>query len=240
MDLCNGFRLAYFHINILLLSIKMNHILEADGIFLEFDSRRILSDIYIKAETGTLTGLLGRNGEGKTCLLNIIYGNLIPQSRSVRIDGVFLPHAYKRSDLLSYLPQFSFIPKSLSLKRIFNDFAIDYEGLIQHFEEFKQHRNTSFGHLSGGQKRLIEVYCIIKTRSFFSILDEPFSHIMPIHVEVIKEILNQEKRHKGFLITDHLFRHIVEISDSLYVLKDGKSYLTKNIEDIETLGYARL
>lgn len=52
------------------------HKLEADGIELYFGERRILSNIYIKAETGSVTGLLARNGEGKTCLMNIIYGSL--------------------------------------------------------------------------------------------------------------------------------------------------------------------
>ena len=94
----------------------MIHTLEADSIYLEFDMRRILSDIYIKAETGKITGLLARNGQGKTCLLNIIYGNLNPQSRSVRFDGVYTVDTFKRTDLLTYLPQFSFIPQSLTIK----------------------------------------------------------------------------------------------------------------------------
>jgi lipopolysaccharide export system ATP-binding protein len=218
----------------------MVHTLEADSIYLEFDMRRILSDIYIKAETGKITGLLGRNGQGKTCLLNIIYGNLNPQSRSVRFDDVHTVNAFKRIDLLTYLPQFSFIPQSLSVKSIFKDFETDFETFTNYFTEFKDLYKTPFSNLSGGQKRLIEVYCLIKAKSQFSMLDEPFSHIMPLHVEVIKEILLTEKKHKGFFITDHMFRHIIEISDSLYVLKDCKTYLAKSIEDIEELGYAHL
>ncbi len=42
----------------------MKHQMEADSIQLEFGSRSILSDIHIRCETGTITGLLGRNGEG--------------------------------------------------------------------------------------------------------------------------------------------------------------------------------
>lgn len=42
----------------------MIHKLEADSISLEFGSRRILSDVYLKCETGKITGLLGRNGNG--------------------------------------------------------------------------------------------------------------------------------------------------------------------------------
>lgn len=71
-------------------------------------------------------------------------------------------------------------------------------------------------------------------------LDEPFSHITPLHAERVKLILMQEKVNKGFLITDHLYQQIIDISDSLYLLADGKLHLTKTLEDIERLGYARL
>ena len=49
-----------------------------------------------------------------------------------------------------------------------------------------------------------------------------------------------EKKNKGFLITDHLYRQIIDICDSLYLLADGKTNLTKSLDDIERLGYARL
>ena len=51
----------------------MNHKLEIDSIQFEFNGRKILSDIYLQCETGKITGLLGKNGEGKSCLMNIIY-----------------------------------------------------------------------------------------------------------------------------------------------------------------------
>lgn len=54
----------------------MKHTLEADSIQLAFGQRQILTDIYFKCETGKIIGLLGRNGQGKTCLLNIVYGTL--------------------------------------------------------------------------------------------------------------------------------------------------------------------
>ena len=97
----------------------MNHILEADGILLEFNARRILSNIYLKCNTGEITGILGRNGEGKTCLMNIIYGNLNPLSKSIRFDSISVPQAFKRPDFLTYLPQFNFIPGHLTIKNIF-------------------------------------------------------------------------------------------------------------------------
>ena len=65
----------------------MKHVLEADGIQLEFNGRKVLSDVYLKCETAKITGLLGRNGQGKSCLMNIIYGSL-PSEKSVRFDHV--------------------------------------------------------------------------------------------------------------------------------------------------------
>ena len=103
----------------------MNHILEVDSIELEFNSRKILSDIYLKCETGKITGLLGRNGEGKTCLMNIISGSLEPQSKSVRFDSKMIFNTISKPELVLYLPQFNFIPKFLTLKKIFTDINLD-------------------------------------------------------------------------------------------------------------------
>lgn len=216
------------------------HKLEADGIELFFGTRRILSNIYIKAETGSITGLLARNGEGKTCLMSIIYGNLKTTVRSVRINEQPLTKAFKRPDLLTYLPQFNFIPSSLTLHRVFKDFDLSYTDFENFFPEFKDRKHERIGKLSGGQQRLTEVYLLIKSKTQFTILDEPFSHVMPLHIDKLSALIRQEKQHKGFLITDHMYENVIAISDQLYVLKDGTTYHTKTIEEIETLGYAKL
>jgi ABC-type multidrug transport system ATPase subunit len=161
----------------------MLHKFEADSILLDFGTRRILSDIYFKCETGQITGILGRNGQGKTCLMNIVYGNLNPSSKSIRFDDISIFQAFKRPDLLTYLPQFNFIPSSLTLNRIFSDFELDYKEFENIFIEFAGKNNLPIKRLSGGQRRLIEVYVIIKSKSQFSMLDEPFSHISPLQIE---------------------------------------------------------
>lgn len=71
-------------------------------------------------------------------------------------------------------------------------------------------------------------------------LDEPFSQVMPLHIESIKNLIVREKKNKGIVITDHMYKYIIDICDNLYVIKDGKAYLTKGIQDIENLGYAKL
>lgn len=217
----------------------MKHTLTADGIELFYGSRKILSDIYLKCETNSITGLLARNGEGKTSLMNIIYGNLKASSSSIRFDERNVKEAFKQPALLSYLPQFNFIPASLRLNRVFKDFAISFQDFESYFPEFKDKQTLKIGKLSGGHRRLVEVYVIIKSKAQFALLDEPFSHVMPIHIEKLQDLLQQEKQHKGFLVTDHFYQQIIAVSDTLYVLKDGKTYLTQNKQDIEQLGYVR-
>ena len=216
------------------------HKLEVDSILLEFGVKRILSDVFIKCETGKITGILGRNGQGKTCLMNIIYGSLDATSKSVRFDNVSIFHAYKYPKLLMFLPQFNFIPKSFTVKRIFNDFNLEYDEFKKHFQEYEHLYKSSLKKLSGGERRLIETYMIIKAKSSFAMLDEPFTHLMPLQIEKLKEILSTEKNKKGFLITDHLFKHVTDICDSLYILTNAKTHLVNNISDIERLGYTRI
>ncbi len=216
----------------------MNHILEADGIQLEFDGRQILSDIYIKCKTGSITGLLGRNGQGKSCLMNSIYG-ILPCEKSIRFDLMPIRESFKRTDLIRYLPQFHFIPRSLSLHRIFQDFNVDFRLFQQHFTEFSLREKTSIKKLSGGERRLIELYVIIKSATQFILLDEPFTMLNPLQIEKVKALLVEEKKYKGLLITDHLYQHILDIADSLYVLSNGRTILTKNVEDVKALGYLR-
>jgi len=215
------------------------HKLEADSIQLQFGGRRILTDIYLKCETGKITGLLGRNGQGKSCLMQIIYGSL-PGQKSVRFDNQVHFEAFKRPDLLLYLPQFNFIPASLSLKRIFQDFELDYAAFAQRFTEFASYYKTQIGSLSGGGRRLVEIYVVVKSESQFAMLDEPFTHLNPVQVEKVKEFLREEKSNKGLFITDHMFRHVLEICDTINLLVNGKTHLVNSPEDIETFGYARL
>lgn len=217
----------------------MNHVLEVDGIQLQFNGRKILSSIYLKGETGKITGLLGKNGQGKSCLMEIIYGSL-PCEKSVRFDHISIVESFKRPDLLMYLPQFNFIPKSLSIRRVFQDFGLEYCKFQNKFSEFATREKSSVGSLSGGERRLIELYVIVKSTSQFVMLDEPFTHLNPLQIEAVKELLKEEKANKGLLITDHMYRHIIDLCDSLYVLVNGQTYLTESFSDIETLGYARL
>lgn len=217
----------------------MIHQLEADGIQLQFGTRMILSGIHLACETGKITGLLGRNGQGKSCLMQAIYGTLKCE-KSVRIDKLAYHEAFKRPDLLLYLPQFNFIPKSLSVKRVFKDFGLDFNAFAERFPECLSAYKSAVGNLSGGGQRLIELYLIVKSNTCFAMLDEPFTHLSPVQIEKAKALLLEERTNKGLLITDHMYRHVLDVCDNIYILLNGRTNMAANAEDIDIPGYAKL
>lgn len=218
----------------------MTNTLEVDSVILDFGSRRILQDVYLKSETGKISGLLGNNGAGKSCLMKIIFGELNTNNKSVRLNGETYIDNKRSTDDLRYLPQYKFIPKSLSIKRIFEDFELDFMEFVNELPSFRRKFKKKFRELSGGEQRIIEIYLMLVSKSKFCMLDEPFSHVMPVHIETIKRLMVREKEKKGIIVTDHLYQNIIDISDSLYVISDGKTYLTKNVQDLETLGYINI
>lgn len=215
----------------------MINFLEADSVIIEFDQKKVLSNVHIKCCTNEITGILGRNGSGKTTLMRIIFGELKTFNKSIRINNEVIHEPYKKRGCISFLPQFNFIPKSKTLKRAFSDFNIDFNDFINVFPEFKHLYKNKFGNLSGGERRLIELFLIISKKSMFSMLDEPFTHIMPVHVEAIKNLIKREKKNKGIIVIDHQYKDVIDVCNKIYSLKNGKTYLLKDMVDLKTLGY---
>ncbi len=214
----------------------MNHKLEISSVRLLYDDRLIISDVYLKIETGNIVGLLGRNGEGKSSLMRVVFG-VIDSDKSILIDNVSIYEAYKYPKLLRYLPQHNFIPKHLRLKRIFKDFGVEYDDFVSKFPDFKDRQNSKIGELSGGMRRLTELYVIIKSQTKFVMLDEPFTHISPIQSETIKTIIEEEASIKGFLITDHMYRNVLKVCDRVYLILHGKTRLINDVEDLVEFEY---
>ena len=213
------------------------HILEIDSVELSFGDRRILSGVYLAVETGGVTAVLGRNGCGKSCLMKILSGALKAGFCSMRIDGKW--HGRFTEKEVRYLPQHAFIPGWLRLERVLRDFGLSREELERWFPLFVPLRGSRIGELSGGEQRILECFVILRSRTQFVLLDEPFSQIAPLHVETLQTLIRQEKMAKGILLTDHMYRHVTGIADRLYVMTDGQAYPCANDEELVRRGYLR-
>ena len=215
-------------------------ILEIDNVELSFDNKRILYGVYLKSETGKVTGILGRNGCGKTSLLRILFGSLMPKYKNIRIDGKTQKGKLYGTYLAAYLPQHKLLPNNLKLLKAFRLFNSDWGIFTKTFPAFDKYKNIRVNELSSGELRVIETYLILNSNKKIILLDEPFSFIAPIYVEKIKELIQIKKKESAIVITDHFYRDILEISDSVYFLKDGYSKLISSKQELEDQGYLNL
>ena len=217
----------------------MENRLEIDSVQLSFGEKAILKSIYIKSETGKVTGILGRNGCGKSCLLKLIFGEIHSSEKSVRINGEALYSNDRKPEDMRMLPQFNFIPKHIKVRQTFKFFNLDISEFCSLFEDFYKWENFKVGELSGGNIRILETYLILKSNTKFCILDEPFSHLSPKNIDTFVRIIDQEKEEKGIILTDHLYYHITDVSDELYLIKDCTSYKINSTEELREHGYLR-
>ncbi len=212
-------------------------ILEVDNIELSFKNKLILNGIYLKAETGKTTAILGSNGCGKSCLIQIIFGSLKSKYKLIRVDNKPILKPFYKTKLVGFLPQYNFIPKYLKVTTAFKLYNVNWKEFTSTFEKFSRYENHIFQRLSGGERRIIEVYLILKSDFKIVLLDEPFSHIEPLFIEQIKNLISREKLNKTIVITDHMYKHIIESADKIYLLKDGYTKLVEDLKDLEFYRY---
>lgn len=214
------------------------HVLEADSIIKNFGERQLLTDIYLKCETGEVIGLLGRNGCGKSTLLKIIFGTVPSANKSIRINKKYVGFPYKRRGVMAYLPQHNFLPnlKIESLVNIFLNSRTKASKILKN-ERIARHLHKKPGELSGGEARYLEVLLLVNLDVKFVILDEPFSGIEPLYKDPIKEVLQEHKTEKGFIITDHDYRNIIDVSSKIVLLTDGSCRHIQNLEELEQWNY---
>ncbi|GAA0873321.1 ATP-binding cassette domain-containing protein [Gangjinia marincola] len=210
---------------------------ELDNVELYFDDKRILSGIYLKAETNRITGILGRNGCGKTSLLKILFGSLTPHNRLVRINNKGTLKPLYKSKIVSYLPQHDVLPRHIKIKIAFSLYHVSWNEFVREFPGFKQYTNSKIKHLSGGEQRVVEFYLCAKKPAQLLLLDEPFSHVAPVYVERFMDIIRTESNTKAIICTDHLYEHILTLANDLYYLQGGNIRLVKKHEELREFGY---
>lgn len=205
--------------------------LHIDSVTKSFNERKILQDIYIECETGQITGLLGRNGSGKSTLLKIIFG-------IIRCDEKVLKNRSDRKNRISYLPQNLFLPKYETVKRLIPLFCNkENTDLLFSSELIYPFLHEKPKNLSKGEQRLIETLMIIHSEADFVLLDEPFHSLSPIVYEELKKTIRQQSNDKGFIISDHNYQNVLDISDSIYLLSDGHLKQIQDFKELQRYNY---
>lgn len=214
------------------------HLLEIDSIQKNFGHQTIISDVYLKCETGDIIGILGRNGCGKSTLLKIIFGIVPADFKFIRIDGVVQLKPEALFQEISYLHQDSCITKSLSVKKAVQ-LSIPKEQLHDFFaDKFIQDiANTKIGHLSGGELRYLEIKLVLRNPSKFILLDEPYNGLSPLMAEKINQLILDNASQKGIIITDHNYQNVISVATQLTLMKEGKLHYLKDKMELVEKGY---
>lgn len=218
----------------------MKHLLEVDNIIKRYNNELVVSDVYVKCETGNIIGLLGRNGSGKSTLLQIIFGIVDAETKFIRIDGVVKQHVNQLMKDISYLPQHNFIPENFSVRKAIN---LSIEKLKRNvfYEDnlIETVLDNKIGQLSGGELRYLEIKLILSNPSKFVLLDEPYNGLSPIMIEKVNDLIIENSKSKGIIITDHNYENVIHVSNQLILMKSGKTYHLKDKNELIEKGYLR-
>jgi len=213
-------------------------ILEVDGVEFSYGAKRILNSVYLQCKQGTLVGLLGRNGSGKSTLMKVMISELDTEVKSVRINGTpFRNRMTRGCSAITYLPQGPMIPDYISIIDAFQLYQVDVSKAIREFPEIEKLLRHQPRLLSGGERRLVEILLVTLSDSKFSLMDEPFSGLSPVLIERVGKLFTQYKKKKGLIITDHLYRQVVSMSDTLYVMINGSVKRLRDANELVRYGY---
>ena len=216
----------------------MIHELVVDSVVVRFGEKTVVSGGYITARTGEVTGLLGRNGAGKSCMFRALMGGLKVDYVQVHIDGK--PIDLNRIGLrIKYLPQGRMIPDEMTLKDAFRLYGVDFWPFVLQFPKYSGKYHARLWEMSGGEARLAELYLVLMSDAQFCILDEPFSQVDPVHVEAVQRMIRERSAGMGIIVTDHLYEAISTVTDNLFVLSDGYTHPVESREDLVRHGYLR-
>jgi lipopolysaccharide export system ATP-binding protein len=213
-------------------------ILEADSIRKEFGTKQVLTDIYLRCQTGDIIGILGRNGSGKSTLLKIIFGTLYTDHKFIRINNSTLNKSFTSKNTIAYLSQDNFLPKNLTVKQAFEFYSRYFDQKVFLEDEvLSKVIKSKIRDLSGGESRYLEVKLLLNLKALFVLLDEPFNGISPIHVGLIKKMIIDKSSKKGIILTDHDYRNVLDVANKHYVLFDGGLKPVNTKQDLEYWGY---
>lgn len=209
--------------------------LAATGLCKAIDGACILNDVSLSVGRGEIAALLGPAGAGKSTCFKILAGVMRPDSGRIRLfeEDVTGWTIDSRARLgLGYVPQ---APELFERLRVRDNLEIaataqmprrrDAEELRDrvisdlHLEEIQLQSVT---HLSGGQRRLVEIAFAVCTRPKFLLLDEPFSGLDPIVVERVAAVIRALAASGiGILLTDHKARLALTLADRAVVIANG-------------------
>lgn len=215
--------------------------IQVHSVIKKYNKHIAVNNLTLTVNKGSIYGLLGSNGAGKTSLLKMIAGINRQDKGTINIDGMT---AFENLDIKERVV---FIPDSLYFfpQATVAQMAAQYKEYYpkwnqQRFEQLKPAFNIELGskvhRLSKGMKRQVAFWLALSAMPDVLILDEPIDGLDPVMRKKIKNLLFQDvaERQVTVLISSHNLREIEDLCDHVGIMHQGKIIIEKELDDLKT------
>ena len=216
--------------------------LKVENVTKKYGNLVAVNNLSFEVKDGEIFGLLGLNGAGKTTTFRMILGLLDDYTGNITIDGKKID--YDITDKIGFLTEERSLLTKLTVRE-----QIIYYGVLKSMLEDKidkkldywlkkfgisEYKNKKIKELSKGNQQKIQFISAIINEPKLLILDEPFSGLDPINVELFKEvILDLKKKGTSIIFSSHRMEHVELFCEKLVVLVKGKSVINGYLSDIK-------
>ena len=201
-----------------------------------------VDNLSFEVKDGEIFGLLGLNGAGKTTTFRMILGLLDDYEGKITIDNEKIN--YEITDKIGFLTEERSLLTKLTVRE-----QIIYYGVLKSMAEeeinkkldywldrfsISEYKDKKIKELSKGNQQKVQFISAIINEPKLLILDEPFSGLDPINVELFKEvILDLKKKGTSIIFSSHRMEHVELFCEKLVVLVKGKSVINGYLSDIK-------
>jgi ABC-2 type transport system ATP-binding protein len=216
--------------------------LVVDSISKRFGPVVALDGVSFSVEPGRIFGLLGANGAGKTTCMRIVLDILRADAGSVTWDG--RPNIDLPRRTWGYLPEERGLYQRMRVIDVLCFFASLYgvptaqataevEDWLERFR-IPDYRNRKVEELSKGNQQKIQFIAAILHDPAVLIMDEPFSGLDPVNVQLLKEaFLEMRDRGKTLIFSTHQMETVEELCESIAIVDAGRVVVSGTVRDVK-------
>ncbi|MBI2771275.1 MAG: ABC transporter ATP-binding protein [Burkholderiales bacterium] len=208
----------------------MAELLKVDNLSAGYGEAVVLNGVSLSLDEGATLALLGRNGTGKTTLINTLAGATRQHGGTISLGGAVLHKlpAHRRAEAgIGWVPQERNIFKSLTVHENLTAVARpgkwSPDGVYAMFPRLAERKTNLGTQLSGGEQQMLAVGRALVLNPRLLLLDEPLEGLAPIIVEELLRAIRRITREEGLaaIIVEQHPQAILAISDRAVVLDRG-------------------
>ena len=217
-------------------SVAEAPVLQVNSLHKSYGKTEVLQGVSFSVSRGSIVGLLGPNGCGKSTLMKLISGLLQSNSGEILIDGMHLGKDSKA--LISYLPERTYLNDWMKISDIlqyFSDFYSDFD--IQRarcmLADLNITEDAKLKTLSKGTKEKVQLVLVMSRNAKLYLLDEPIGGVDPAARDyILGTILKNFNEGSSILISTHLIQDVETVFDHVLFLNDGKIVIDGEVDEI--------